>query len=298
MPGRGNRAASSSARTRYNLGVPAPLPLRTVLPVVAAAVFAALWPATPVIAQGSELEPILLILRQGGAATDASASSLQIYRVPIGVTLLDPQGRAWGLRLTFPVSFGFYDLQATSSVSDLVSRVQTVSVAPGVEFLVPVSRQWLLKPYAEVGLGMTTSGEFTGAQYTGGLRARGDYVRGPYHIAAGLGVHYASPRVSRVNIDDYTTLELAGNVQRELGFRVAGGDARAGVYAIARWFPGLRVEDAYDRLFDVKHVWELGVSFSTAPELALWKLPLPWIAVGYRFGDMFNGIRISFDFPF
>jgi len=298
MTCRTGQGASLTTSNRYNRDVPAPPPLRTVLPVVAAAILTALWPVAPATAQASELEPVFLIGRQGGAATDAGASSLQVYRVPIGVTLLDPQGRPWGLRLTFPVSLGFYDLQATTGLTDLVSRVQTVSVAPGVEFLVPVSRLWVLKPYAEVGLGMTTSGEFTGAQYTAGLRARGDYTNGPYHMAVGLGAHYASPRLSRVNIDDYTTLELAGNVQRELGFRVTGRDARGGVYGIARWFPGLRVEDAYDRLFDVKHVWELGVSFSTAPELTLWKLPLPWIAVGYRFGDMFNGIRISFDFPF
>jgi hypothetical protein len=40
------------------------------------------------------------------------------------------------------------------------------------------------------------------------------------------------------------------------------------------------------------------VSFSTAPELTLLKLKLPWVALGYRFGDMFKGIRLSFSFPF
>jgi hypothetical protein len=28
------------------------------------------------------------------------------------------------------------------------------------------------------------------------------------------------------------------------------------------------------------------------------RLKLPWIGVGYRFGDLFEGIRISFSFPF
>jgi hypothetical protein len=265
---------------------------------VATAILAAFLPSSPVIAQALEIEPLLLLVRQESTEAGASANGLQIYRIPLAVTLLAVGDRPWGLDLTFPVSLGFYDLNTASSVGDVVGRISTVSVAPGVEFLVPVSQRWRLKPYGEVSLGMTTSGETTEVQYAAGVRARGGYRNGPYQLAAGLGAHYASTRASHLDVSDYTTLELGLDFQRSLGFRLAGREASGGVYGIGRWFPDLRIEGAGDRILDVQRVLEVGLSFSTAPEMSLLGIKLPWIALGYRFGDMFQGIRLSFSFPF
>jgi len=272
--------------------------LRTSSPAVTALLFASAWLAGAETVRASEIEPLLLLLSQGDTQADASASGLQVYRVPLSATLIDGEERHLGLDLTFPVSLGFYNLDTASSVSDVVARVSTVSVAPGAKLLIPVSRAWTVKPYAEVNLGMTTSGETTEVQYEAGVRARGDYLRGPYRLALGLGAHYASTRATRVDAGDYTTLELGLDVQRTLGFRLAGREARGGVYGIGRWFPDLRIEGAGDRILDVTRVLEFGLSFSTAPELAVWKIKFPWIALGYRFGDMFQGVRLSFSFPF
>jgi hypothetical protein len=273
-------------------------PFRGAWLAVVTAIIAAFSPSSPAIAQALEIEPLLLLLRQEGTEAGASGSSLQIYRIPLAATLLAVGDRPWGLDLTFPVSLGFYDLNTASSVGDIVGRISTVSVAPGVEFLVPVSQRWRLKPYGEVSLGMTTSGETTEVQYAAGVRARGDYRSGPYKLAAGLGAHYASTRASHVDVSDYTTLELGLDVQRSLGFRLAGREASGGVYGIGRWFPDLRIEGAGDRILNVKRVLEIGLSFSTAPQMSLLGIKLPWIALGYRFGDMFQGIRLSFSFPF
>jgi hypothetical protein len=263
-----------------------------------AALLASTLLATSAAAQASEIEPLLLLQSRGATSPDASASSLQVYRVPLAATLIEDEERKFGLDLTFPVSIGFYDLDTASSVSEAVSRVSTVSVAPGVEFLIPVSQTWAVKPYAEVGLGMTTSGETTAVQYEAGVRGRGDYPHGPYSFAVGLGAHYASARATHVDVGDYTTLELGLNARRTLGFRLAGREASGGVYGIGRWFPDLRIQGASDRILDVKRVLEVGLSFSTQPEMAVLGIKLPWIALGYRFGDMFRGLRLSFSFPF
>lgn len=287
-----------SRTPRYNAVVRALGQLRAGSPTVAAAFFVAAWLAAAGDVWGSEIEPLLLLLSKEGTQAGASASSLQVYRVPLSATLVDVKERHLGLDLTFPVSLGFYNLDTAASVSDVVARVSTVSVAPGAELLIPVSRIWTVKPYAEVNLGMTTTGDTTEVQYAAGVRARGDYRHGPYQLAAGLGAHYASTRASHVDVSDYTTLELGLDVQRALGFRIAGREASGGVYGIGRWFPDLRIEGAGDRILDVERVLEVGLSLSTAPELAIWKIKFPWIALGYRFGDMFQGVRLSFSFPF
>jgi len=43
---------------------------------------------------------------------------------------------------------------------------------------------------------------------------------------------------------------------------------------------------------------EVGASFSTAPDLKIWKLTLPWIGGGYQFGDVIWGVKIYVKFPF
>ena len=270
---------------------------RRAFQLAVAAVIGAVSFTRPAGAQNTELEPILFSLSKGGGGSSAGASSLQVFDVPLEVTVREPEGRPWGLRLKFPVSFGFYDLSA-ATVGDVLSRVQTVSVAPGLEFLVPVSRAWLLKPFAEAAFGTTMSGESTEVQYSAGVKARGEYGGGPWAFTVGLGAYYASPRATLVVVTDYTTLEAGLDARRLIGWRVAERDASAGVYAIGRWFPDLRLTSAGGRVLPVERVMEAGVRFSTAPEMAIWIIKFPWIAVGYRWGDMFQGYRISFDFPF
>ena len=69
-----------------------------------------------------------------------------------------------------------------------------------------------------------------------------------------------------------------------------------GVYGIARYLPDLDLPDTLDR--NVGRIYEVGVSFSTSPVLELWKIRLPWIGLGYRWGSSFRGYRVSFSFPF
>ena len=43
--------------------------------------------------------------------------------------------------------------------------------------------------------------------------------------------------------------------------------------------------------------FEAGLSFSTAPDLRIWRIPLRWLAAGYQFGRV-SGVRIYLKFPF
>lgn len=44
--------------------------------------------------------------------------------------------------------------------------------------------------------------------------------------------------------------------------------------------------------------YEVGLSLSTEPALELWKIELPWIGLGYQFGDVFTGVRLYLVWPF
>ena len=91
---------------------------------------------------------------------------------------------------------------------------------------------------------------------------------------------------------------LGRAVEAPLGFDIGTRRALGGAYAIVRHFPGVEVERPSGEPLRLQRMYETGVSFSTDPVLRVWKVKLPWIALGYRFGDVFSGVRLSLSFPF
>jgi hypothetical protein len=97
--------------------------------------------------------------------------------------------------------------------------------------------------------------------------------------------------------DRYASFEGGADVQFPLGFSLRGGQARGGVYVIGRAFAGLELERENQPAIGLGGQFEAGLSFSTAPELRIWKIPLQWPAAGYQFGRV-SGLRVYLKFPF
>ena len=86
-------------------------------------------------------------------------------------------------------------------------------------------------------------------------------------------------------------------MQVPLGFAVRGKQARGGLYVIGRAFDGLELEREGRPAIVLRGQLEAGLSFSTAPDLRIWKFPLRWLAVGYQFGRV-SGVRMYMTFPY
>lgn len=95
-----------------------------------------------------------------------------------------------------------------------------------------------------------------------------------------------------------TLMAASPAAQLPLGFSIGSKQARGGIYTIARGFNGLELpRDNQDPIM-LRSQFEAGLSFSTSPDLAIWKVTLPWLAVGYQFGDVTSGVRVYVQFPF
>jgi len=252
----------------------------------------------PAAAQDGDLDGLMLMPHGAGEIQDASATSFQIYRIPISYPIRRLVDKPWGLRITLPVSLGTYELEAATDVGDVVESIQSVVVIPGVEFLFPVGDRWVLKPFAEVGVGDDSRTGETHLLYAAGIRARGTYETGPFELMVGTAFRYRSPADTDVVKNWYSTVEGGVDAQVPLGFSVGSREAQGGAYAILRHFSNLEFELVTEGPFDVSWNYELGLSFATEPALQVWKIKLPWIGLGYRFGDRTRGIRLSFAFPF
>jgi hypothetical protein len=85
----------------------------------------------------------------GTGAYQFNESTIYILRVPVELDLVPAdfeQGKV-GYRLLLPMSVGIANLNEIDDIPDLrFSDAQTFAVTPGVEVLVPLRRNWLLKP--------------------------------------------------------------------------------------------------------------------------------------------------------
>lgn len=277
-----------------------PRPLGGVVKLLRLALAGCLWgiASPPVLAQDADLDPILFADLGGAQVEDVTASSFQIYRIPLSYRLRSLEDRPWGLRLTFPVSLGSYRVEAIDGLDEFVEGIRAASVIPGVEFEVPVGDRWVLKPFAEIGIGTdSTSGE-TDVLYGTGLRAVARYRPGDAKLTLGSSAIYKKPSSSRENFDSYSKLEVGLDARRPLGFSIGRRGAEGGLFGIVRRYSRLDVARLGEGPYEVDGGYEVGFSFSTDPVMALGKLEIPWIGLGYQFGDLFGGIRLYLSFPF
>jgi hypothetical protein len=263
---------------------------------VAAAAFAGLAVATA--AAQEDLDPLRRLPFDASGVSDVEATSLQVYRIPLSATVRDLEDKPWGLRVTFPVSLGGYEVSAATSLGDLAERLSTVTIVPGVEFLLPAGSSWTIKPFAEAGLtAASDTDDETDVLYGTGVRARGEYRPARSVVTLGGALEYRGGGSEAV-IKQYSTLAAAADVQWPLGFSLGGRPARGGLFVAVRNFSDVKLRDLDTKPFEVSTSYEAGVSFATEPPLRLWKLPLPWLGLAWRHSDAVSGLRLYLAFPF
>jgi len=251
----------------------------------------------PAAAQDQGLDPVLFASHdETASATDVEARGFQLYRLPLSFRVRSLDTHSWGLRVTFPVSLSSLTIKGVSDVGGFVEKLGIAAIIPGVEVEIPVGSRTLVRPFGEVGIGKggDSSAE---AFYGAGVRVhtRADPKR--VHVTYGGRISGRKTPDFEGTAARYASFEGGADVQAPLGFSVRGGQARGGLYVIGRAFNGLELQREGQPPIVLRGQFETGGSFSTAPDLRIWKIPLRWLAVGYQFGRV-SGVRMYVTFPF
>ena len=252
--------------------------------------------ATPVAAQDLGFDPLLFAGVFDGSGDNVQAHATQLYRLPIALTLRKPDEGRVGVRLTLPVSLTSVRVENISDVKPFVRKLGMAAIVPGIELMVPVTDRFRLRPFAEAGIGK--GGGHLEVLYGAGIRARIDQPAQRLQFTFGGSAMYRKRGTSGGEYGPHSMFEGAIDTQFPLGFSIGSRRANGGIYVLARGFGGLELPRANQPPAALRSQFELGASFSTSPELKLWKLRLPWLAVGYQFGKVLSTVRVYFRFPF
>jgi len=139
--------------------------------------------------------------------------TVAVLQLPLSYTLREPEEDRWGLRITLPVSVGFYDYQFDEIFSEgLPSAFSTLSFVPGLELEKQITARWRLKPYISAGAGWELDGAGYAWIYDVGLRSR-------FRIGEDQGVELAL--VNRLAVAGY---DAHDGSRQPLGYLAIGLD--------------------------------------------------------------------------
>jgi len=255
--------------------------------------------AGPVVAQDQGLDQLIYAgTFRAGEISGVDAHGALLYRLPFGFHLRSLDAHPWGLRVTVPLSLSAVKIEGASDVGRFVKKLAIIALVPGIEVELPVGERVLLRPFVEAGLGKGSDGGDVEVLYGAGVRGHLVQPIKRLHLTlGGAAIRKKAATTARV-YDGYSTFEAGVDAQVPLGFSIGRKSARGGVYTIARRFDGLEIRREGEPPVVLRQQVEVGGSFATAPDFRVWKIRLPWIALGYQFGEVVSGVRIYTTFPF
>jgi hypothetical protein len=248
--------------------------------------------------QGDDQAPHPFALGTWGGGSPASETEVYDFRIPASFKVFTHDRDDWGLRVRFVLYGGIYDFNLDDAV-DLDLRFQSLAATPGVEFLVPIGKGWILKPFAEIGYGHDFDNSLSFGVWSVGMRSIVTWPVKTWFLSFGTKFQYLSTFTSDLAFaDDYGEIRLGFDARHPLPFTIGGNQADISGYYIRRQYVDAFIEREVGEPLEVQYTNEFGFTFGATPKVKLWFIPLPRIGLGYRWGPHIRGIRLNFGFPF
>lgn len=225
-----------------------------------------------------------------------------IVEIPLPITLRAPKDGKIGIRLRLSLFFSWNNVRFMDiNGDDIAASLNTLTFVPGVEFMIPVGEQWMVRPYGQIG-GVGAL-DIPGHRWMASLgsRASGVWHFDTWVLSAGGRLEYTAVfNEDWQRTDDVAFVDLGGDFSFPLWFNVKGERAAMGFFMIPRYYANpaeIVGQDGFDLGVD-SHL-EIGASFQIHDNPKLWFITLPkWYGVGVRFAEDFRSLRIYLGFPF
>ena len=225
-----------------------------------------------------------------------------IVEIPLPITLRAPKDGKIGIRLRLSLFFSWNNVRFMDiNEDDIAASLNTLTFVPGVELMIPVGEQWMVRPYGQIG-GVGAL-DIPGHRWMASLgsRASGVWQFDKWVLSAGGRLEYTAVfDEDWQRTDDVAFVDLGGDFSFPLWFNVKGERAAMGFFVIPRYYidPAEVVgQDGFDLGVD-SHI-EIGASFQIHDNPKLWFIKFPkWYGVGARFAENHRSFRIYLGFPF
>jgi len=237
----------------------------------------------------------------GTGVYTAGDRSVAVIQLPISHELRAVSEGTYGLKLKVPVTFGFYDYSFDEVfAAQFPQQVSTVSVMPGLEWEIPLSGRWIVKPYFSGGYGQELSGRESALIYDLGIKSR-------YIIGEDKGVEFAL--VAALTSAGYRP---RGGPRQPFGVLAVGldmvipmnlvlfdRDAFFGFTPIySRYFNKLRFAEFNDADNQLREQFEVDISVMSRRPWSLKYFDVDRVGLAIRSSDEVFGVSLFTSLPF
>jgi hypothetical protein len=237
----------------------------------------------------------------GTGVYTAGDRTVTVLQVPFSKTLRSVGEGNYGLRLKVPVTLGFYDYQFDDVFEgDLPGAVATASIMPGLEWEMPITGRWTIKPYFSAGVGQELSGHESALIYDVGLKSR-------LLLGRDRGVEFAL--VNMVTAAGYrprggpsqpfSVLGIGLDMIIPANFRLLGRDALFGFTPAYYYFGDkLRFAESGNRNNELREQFELSVSVMSRKPWDFKYFDVDRVGIAIRSSDDIYGVSLFTSLPF
>jgi len=237
----------------------------------------------------------------GSGIYKSSGGTVQVYRVGGSFTLRSLVNDSWGLKLRFPVTFGFYDFELSDVLeSGLPDKLATLALVPEFRFEVPLTENWQLMPFAAAGTGLDFSVGELNYIFAGGVRSLATFDWRTVDLYVGNRLFYTGYTTSDFEFgDDFGALESGLDARHSLGFSLGDHQVDGGLFVMNYlYFVSPDLIRFYGKPLSVDVQWEFGVTFGTMTPWKVLGLTIPRIGMSYRVGSGASIFRLVLGGPF
>lgn len=201
--------------------------------------------------------------------------------------------RQLGLRLRLTGIIGFTEFERLEDFD--IESVRIGGVIPGIELLFALGPRSMLRPYLDLGIGLTNSEIEQLSLIKAGIRTEFVFPWRRWELGLEPRMEAGWGDAGRDLVDaSYAVIAAKMDARYPLGFRIGGQVPDVGAYIEPAWFlDGLRFEATEGTRLTIDEQFEVGVTLGfryVAPKI--WFFRVPRLGVGYRFGDGLAGLRI------
>jgi hypothetical protein len=234
----------------------------------------------------------------GSGVYSVSGRTLQIYRLPFSHSLRSADDSDFGIELTLPVTFGFYDFELQDiGDGNIPTNVDALSFVPGLTLVFELQPGWTLEPYVEAGIARARDVDADSSVYAGGLRSLFAFDGQGFDWLLRNDLTFAGVELRGVEGSSrFTRFQTALTARRPFA---RGSSVDYVIYALNEYYvdqPDGPVDSAARGGSSVQY--ELGFTLGTSEPRRIWRIPVPRVGIGYRFGSNLDVFRIVIGTPF
>lgn len=218
-------------------------------------------------------------------------------------TQVQDRGSDWKrpilLEFRFPITIGIYNFDWNDILEGIFpDRFSQISIAPGIEVEIPLSRRWAIRPLAHIGYGTEMDGGDAAWIYWLALKSRFDFAISDLdlYLLNSFGWYGFTPDSG--NAQNLAAISTGIEGHYPIKFLKLGEDTwyvKAHIMNI--WYLNeidfIGPESTFPK--HIKAEWEFALGFGKQERIKIWIFRFDHMGLAYRFSEVITGIRFYFN---